>query len=311
MQEYFFANYRLLIDDEISKHESMQYLSAFKNRMPYEHTFTLYLGNPDLLEEKYQEAMTTPLLCTALQVDIRKSQNGWFIVHPKRYADEIESSFLYVMECSEDYNKMTLYAPTEEIYYEQFDISIKPVVPFQSVIRVGCETGMVFHNGFPIHASLIEKDGYGVLFVGPSGMGKSTQAKLWEKYQGAEFINGDRPGICFKDGKWYGFGMPWDGKDRIYKQKMVPIKAVVSLEQAPENHIHMVDQREAMRILLRQVMMPMWNEDAMNHLTDMMMKFIIDIPFYHLKNLPDEGAIRLTYEELWKEKSIDEGIFIS
>ena len=54
---------------------------------------------------------------------------------------------------------------------------------------------MVMRDGLPLHASLVEKDGFGVIFLGPSGMGKSTQAKLWEKYLDADFIIGDRP-LC-------------------------------------------------------------------------------------------------------------------
>ena len=32
----------------------------------------------------------------------------------------------------------------------------------------------------------------GILFSGPSGIGKSTQAALWQRYAGAEIVNGDR-----------------------------------------------------------------------------------------------------------------------
>ena len=57
MQEYYFANYRLLVDDEISEHESMQYLSAFRNEMPYTHTFTAHMGEETLLDKKYEEVL--------------------------------------------------------------------------------------------------------------------------------------------------------------------------------------------------------------------------------------------------------------
>lgn len=43
-----------------------------------------------------------------------------------------------------------------------------------------------------LHASFIEYEGQAVLFTGPSGIGKSTQAGLWEQYEDAQILNGDR-----------------------------------------------------------------------------------------------------------------------
>ena len=61
-----------------------------------------------------------------------------------------------------------------------------PGFPIFSAIRAACEAGMTMRDGMPLHAALVEKDGYGVVFLGPSGMGKSTQAKLWVEHQGAD-----------------------------------------------------------------------------------------------------------------------------
>ena len=153
---------------------------------------------------------------------------------------------------------------------------------------------MTMRDGMPLHAALVEKDGYGVVFIGPSGMGKSTQARLWVEYQGADFIIGDRPGLRRIDGQWIGFGMPWDGKDGIKQQKQVPIRALISLEQAPENSIRRLTKQEAMIVLLNQVMMPMWDDVAMALLTPLMGQLATEIPFYHLKNLPNKEATELT-----------------
>ena len=157
---------------------------------------------------------------------------------------------------------------------------------------------MTMRDGMPLHAAMVEKDGYGVVFLGPSGMGKSTQAKLWVEYQNADFIIGDRPGLRRIDGRWIGFGMPWDGKDCIRQQKQVPIRALISLEQASENSIRRLTKQEAMMVLLNQVMMPMWDDAAMALLTPLMGQLATEIPFYHLKNLPNKEATELTRETI-------------
>ena len=60
MQAYYFAHYRLLVDDALSQHESMQYLAEFRREMPYTHTFTVHMGDAALLDEQYAEAVKHP-----------------------------------------------------------------------------------------------------------------------------------------------------------------------------------------------------------------------------------------------------------
>lgn len=162
---------------------------------------------------------------------------------------------------------------------------------------------MVMRDGLPLHASMVEKDGQGLIFLGPSGMGKSTQAKLWVDYQNADFIIGDRPGLRCIDGRWYGFGMPWDGKDNIRNQKKVPIRALVSLEQAKENRIKKLTKQQAMLVLLNQAMMPMWDNAAMDKVMTLIGKLAGDVPFYHLRNLPDKNATDITYKAVFEEET--------
>ena len=73
------------------------------------------------------------------------------------------------------------------------------------------------YNTFLLHSSFIKWKDKAILFTAPSGTGKSTQADLWEKYENAEIINGDRSGIRKMDGKWTAYGLPIAGSSGIYK----------------------------------------------------------------------------------------------
>jgi hypothetical protein len=55
-------------------------------------------------------------------------------------------------------------------------------------------------------------------------------------------------------------------------------------------------------VLLNQVMMPMWDDAAMALLTPMMGRLATEIPFYHLKNLPNKEATELTRATICKTK---------
>ena len=297
MHEYYFANYRLLVDDTISSSDYMEYLAGFSKEMPATHTFTIHMGEESLLDQKYTEATTYPVVCMTERFNLHDTQDAWTFVSLMS-EDVIKRHGKYVLTCSRDYSEMTLYISRQCYYEEVIQRWLTPGIPFSSAIRAACEAGMTMRDGMPLHAALVEKDGYGVVFLGPSGMGKSTQAKLWVEHQGADFIIGDRPGLRHIDGKWIGFGMPWDGKDNIKQQKQVPIRALISLEQAPENSIRRLTKQEAMIVLLNQVMMPMWDDAAMALLTPLMGRLATEIPFYHLKNLPNKEATELTWETI-------------
>ena len=255
------------------------------------------MGEEALLDQKYAEATACPIVCTTDRFNIHDTQDAWTFV-PLMSEDVIKRHGKYVLTCSRDYSEMTLYISRQCYYEEVIQRWLTPGIPFSSAIRAACEAGMTMRDGMPLHAALVEKDGYGVVFLGPSGMGKSTQAKLWVEHQGADFIIGDRPGLRRIDGQWIGFGMPWDGKDGIKQQKQVPIRALISLEQAPENSIRRLSKQEAMIVLLNQVMMPMWDDAAMALLTPLMGQLATEIPFYHLKNLPNREATELTREAI-------------
>ena len=293
MHEYYFANYRLLVDDAISQSDHMEYLADFGKEMPFTHTFTIHLGDESLLETIIAEATAYSIVCTTDSFNIHDTQDSWAFVSLMNDED-IKYNIKRVLICNRDYSEMTLYTSRHLFYHERVKRWTRPRLPISSTIRTACEAGMTMRDGMPLHASLVEKDGYGVVFLGPSGMGKSTQAKLWVEHQGADFIIGDRPGLRRIDGRWIGFGMPWDGKDGIRQQKSVPIRALISLEQAPENSIRRLTKQEAMIVLLNQVMMPMWDDAAMALLTPLMGQLATEIPFYHLKNLPNREATELT-----------------
>ena len=297
MHEYYFANYRLLLDDAISGDDSMKYLADFSKEMSATHTFTIHMGDEALLEQKYADATACPIVCTTERFNLHDTKDTWTFVS---LMDEksMKRNGKYVLTCARDYSEMILYILRQPYYEERIQRWLTPGIPFSSSICAACEAGMTMRDGMPLHASLVEKDGYGVVFLGPSGMGKSTQAKLWVEYQGADFIIGDRPGLRRIDGRWIGFGMPWDGKDGIKQQKQVPIRALISLEQAPENSIRRLTKQEAMMVLLNQVMMPMWDDAAMALLTPLMGRLATEIPFYHLKNLPNKEATELTREAI-------------
>ena len=156
-------------------------------------------------------------------------------------------------------------------------------------------------QAFILHSSFVSWKGNGILFTAPSGTGKSTQADLWEKYEAADIYNGDRTIVRKMNGEYYGFGSPYAGTSGIYRNESAPIKAIVVIEQGPENIIQRLYGREAFLPLFRETLMNTWNKEYMEKMTDLLMDVACQIPVYHLSCRPDQGAVNTVKNEILKE----------
>ena len=163
------------------------------------------------------------------------------------------------------------------------------------------EDVLINHQGFILHSSFISWQNNGILFTAPSGTGKSTQADLWKKYEDADIYNGDRTIIRKIDGKYYGFGSPYAGSSGIYRNESAPIKAIVVIEQGPDNVIRRLHGREAFLPLFRETLMNTWNKEYMEKMTDLLMDVACQIPVYHLSCRPDQDAVNTVKNEILKE----------
>ena len=84
------------------------------------------------------------------------------------------------------------------------------------------------YNTLFMHASFVDLNGNGVIFAGPSGIGKTTQAELWAKHLGATVVNGDKAFVRAFDKDVYGYGAPWSGSSPYCLNKKSVLKAYFS-----------------------------------------------------------------------------------
>lgn len=119
-----------------------------------------------------------------------------------------------------------------------------------SLLRVLFSVAVVAHKGCSIHASVVVCEDEGFLFLGASGTGKSTHARLWCNEFGAELLNDDNPMLRIEHGEVVVYGTPWSGKTLCYKNKRVSVGAIVRLRQALENHFQSLRALDAFMALL-------------------------------------------------------------
>lgn len=157
---------------------------------------------------------------------------------------------------------------------------------------------LIPYDAIVLHCSVIDTDGKGILFTAPSGTGKSTQAELWEKYKGAEVINGDRGFIRMHEEGYMVYGSWYAGSSRIYKNKCIPVTAVVVLRQEKENKIRRLSKKEAYICLLSEISASQWNRKVLEKQCEWLLQFLDKIPVYLLECRPNLEAVEVLEKEL-------------
>lgn len=151
------------------------------------------------------------------------------------------------------------------------------------------------------HSSVIMHDGGGYMFLGRSGTGKSTHSRLWlNNIDDTELLNDDNPVIRMVDGVPYVFGTPWSGKTPCYKNKSVPLKAIVRLSQAPFNRIVRHSPLQAYASLMPSCSCMRWDRKSTSDLHSTVETVISKVKCWHLECLPDADAARVCHGSVIK-----------
>ena len=146
---------------------------------------------------------------------------------------------------------------------------------------------------FFLHSSIVKTRKSGIMFLGPSGIGKTTQAELWKKYRDALIINGDVVLVQETPDAFLGWGTPWHGSSPYCENTSVPVAAMVVLKQAPKNSIRELTGFEKVTEVSNSVFYPQWVEGGMELCLETLDHLLTKVPVYELSCRPDEGAVEL------------------
>lgn len=149
-------------------------------------------------------------------------------------------------------------------------------------------------KGRPVlHASYIEWKGSGILFTAPSGTGKSTQAKLWNRYENTPILNGDRVLLAKKNGIWHAYGFPNCGSSEVCENRTLPVRAIVVLQQGPENRILPMTAAQKLRSIAAGVVNYNWDSEDIHATVELAGNLATQIPVVKLVCRADREAVEV------------------
>lgn len=137
-----------------------------------------------------------------------------------------------------------------------------------------------------------------MLFLGPSGVGKTTQAERWAQFRGADILNGDIVFVQRTEREFLGWGTPWHGSSPYCLNTSVPVKALVVLKQAPYNALRELTGFEKVREVADHVFYPTWLDRGGELCTDILDRLLTQVPVYRLDNKADRESVELLEQEL-------------
>lgn len=146
------------------------------------------------------------------------------------------------------------------------------------------------HSALLIHACGVSWQGRGYLFVGSSGAGKSTVARLW-KEAGAAILNDDRIVLEASDAGLLIHPTPWSGTYPEVDGESVPLAAVYLIRKGTEVAFEPLRPVSALALLHAKSFPPLWDRDKIAANLETLARACREVPCGWLTVPPDQRAV--------------------
>ena len=285
------TRYYQVAEHAFSVSAETEFLSLMTNYEPFE----VKQGDRSVFATKLDIMQPVPTVPPAFTEELRQEDEGQEIICGRTDAGEVVFEFRWWKEtagwlvCTDRYHEGRLLMTGK---HTKMAIDNALMVLFALATA---DKGTVL-----FHAAVVSHQGKGYMFLGPSGTGKSTHARLWLKYiEDTELVNDDNPVVRISDeGHISVYGSPWSGKTPCYRNVNYPIGAIVLLSQAPYNKIQRMGGIHAYASLMESISGKRWDSRIADGLHQTQNSLVMSVPMWHLECLPDEEAAQTCFSTI-------------
>ena len=205
-----------------------------------------------------------------------------------------------------DMRTMTPFACTERHGSEINIQIISSYAPWGSSVEqlfplLALHHNLLGHGHLLMHGAFLMYRGIGLLFTGPSGIGKTTQSHLWQACFSAKPVNEDRAVVDASSSVIRVCGVPVAGSSPFCTNETAPLKAIIVLAQSAENTIERLPATKALLRLMDSVYLPSGFETDQTACMELALRICSAVPVYRLSCRPDAESAELVYRTVFEE----------
>jgi hypothetical protein len=147
-------------------------------------------------------------------------------------------------------------------------------------------------EGVEVHAvGISDESGRGHLFLGHSGAGKSTTARLWIDRPGVRILSDDRIILRAQEGQIWMYGTPWHGDAGIASPDCAPLTGIFLLEHGNGNERLPLPPGRAAAELFTRSFVTHHSGEGIRFTLEFLDRVAREVPCSIFKFVPDESAV--------------------
>jgi hypothetical protein len=175
----------------------------------------------------------------------------------------------------------------------------KPIYPLEYPLdELMINNFLARGKGVEVHScGIVDSQGFGHLFVGQSGAGKSTIARLWPDESDVTILSDDRIILRKKENTIWMYGTPWHGEAGLASPAKAPLTRIYFLKHGEKNELVAQKPSDSISHLFVCSFPPFYSGEGIDFTLGFLEGVVRNVPCYELKFIPDKSVVEFIQEE--------------